>query len=205
MAPYIIKSLPGIKRDGTRFENGFYVDGQWCRFQRGLPRKMFGYRRISNEMPEISRGLSGFNQNGLLYLMSGSKSYLTQFQVNQNGLVTSIADRTPTGFPADDRNLWTFDVTYDSVGVTPGSYIFAHPGLNLAEIDSDATSTLYWGLVNDTVDLIANSAPAVSGGVVSLYPYTFVYGSDGFVAWSVANDPDDWASTGSGSAYVTAQ
>jgi hypothetical protein len=45
----------------------------------------------------------------------------------------------------------------------------------------------------------------VSGGVVSLYPYTFVYGSDGFVAWSVANDPDDWVGTGAGSAYVTAQ
>jgi len=45
----------------------------------------------------------------------------------------------------------------------------------------------------------------VSGGVVSLYPYTFVYGSDGYVAWSVANSPNDWVGTGSGDAYVTGQ
>ncbi len=203
--PYIIKSLPGIKRDGTRFENGFYVDGQWVRFQRGLPRKMWGYRRISNEMPEIARGLSGYNQNGLLYLMTGSKSYLTQFQVNQNGLVTSINDRTPTAFPANDAHLWTFDTSFDSVGVSPGSYIFAHPGHNLVEIDSDTTASLYWGLVNDTADLTANTAPAVSGGVVSLYPYVFVYGSNGFVAWCVPNSPNDWSGSGSGSAYVTSQ
>ena len=37
-----IRSLPGIKRDGTRFDGEFYPDGQWVRFQRGLPRKMGG-------------------------------------------------------------------------------------------------------------------------------------------------------------------
>jgi hypothetical protein len=205
MAPYIIKSLPGIKRDGTRFENGFYVDGQWVRFQRGLPRKMWGYRRISDTMPEICRGLSGYNQDGILYLMTGSQSFLTQFQINPNGLVTSQYDRTPAAFVANDKHLWTFDVTYDSVGATPGSYIFAHPGHNLGQIDSTETADLYWGLVNDSTDLVLNSAPAVSGGVVSLYPYVFVYGSDGFVAWNVANSPDDWVGSGSGSAYVTSQ
>jgi hypothetical protein len=205
MAPYIIKSLPGIKRDGTRFENGFYVDGQWVRFQRGLPRKMWGYRRISDTMPEICRGLSGYNQDGILYLMTGSQSFLTQFQINPNGLVTSQYDRTPAAFVANDKHLWTFDVTYDSVGVTPGSYIFAHPGHNLGQIDSTETADLYWGLVNNSTDLVLNSAPAVSGGVVSLYPYVFVYGSDGFVAWNVANSPDDWVGAGSGSAYVTSQ
>ena len=32
-----LKSIPGIKRDGTKFEGDVYVDGQWVRFQRGLP------------------------------------------------------------------------------------------------------------------------------------------------------------------------
>jgi hypothetical protein len=175
------------------------------RFQRGLPRKMWGYRRISDTMPEICRGLSGYNQDGILYLMTGSQSFLTQFQINPNGLVTSQYDRTPAAFVANDKHLWTFDVTYDSVGVTPGSYIFAHPGHNLGQIDSTETADLYWGLVNNSTDLVLNSAPAVSGGVVSLYPYVFVYGSDGFVAWNVANSPDDWVGAGSGSAYVTSQ
>ena len=203
--PYTIKSLPGIKRDGTRLENGFYVDGQWCRFQRGLPRKMWGYRTLSTQMPEISRGLNGYNQDGTLHLLSGSKSYLTQFEINANGNVTGIFNRTPSGFAADDRNLWTFDVNFDSVGVAAGAYVFAHPGKNLNQIDGTATSTMYWGLVNGTAVLTANTAPAVSGGVVSLYPYVFVYGSDGYVAWSVANNPNDWTNTGSGDGYVTSQ
>ena len=37
-----IRSGPGIKRDGTKFEGDSYVDGQWVRWQRGLPRKMGG-------------------------------------------------------------------------------------------------------------------------------------------------------------------
>lgn len=203
--PYTIKSLPGIKRDGTRLENGFYVDGQWCRFQRGLPRKMFGYRRLSNQMPEVSRGLNGYNQDGTLHLMSGGQSYLTQFEINTVGNVTGIFNRTPSAFVPDANNLWTFDVSFDSVGVTAGAYIFAHPGKNLNQIDGTATSNLYWGLVNGTGLLTANTAPAVSGGVVSLYPYVFVYGSDGYVAWSVANNPNDWTNTGSGDAYITSQ
>ena len=52
-----IKSLPGIKRDGTKFEGDQYVDGQWVRFQRGLPRKMGGYRSISKYLREVSRAL----------------------------------------------------------------------------------------------------------------------------------------------------
>ena len=203
--PYTIKSLPGIKRDGTRFENGFYVDGQWCRFQRGLPRKMWGYRRMSNQMPEISRGMNGYNQDGTLHLVSGGQSYLTQFEINSTGVVTGIFDRTPSGFVPDANHLWSFDVNFDSVGVAQGAYLFAHPGKNLSQIDSTDTSQMYWGLVNGTTDLTVNTAPAVSGGVVSLYPYVFVYGSDGYVAWSVPNSPNDWLSIGSGDGYVTSQ
>jgi len=203
--PYTIKSLPGIKRDGTRLENGFYVDGQWCRFQRGLPRKMAGYRTVSAELPEISRGLNAYNQNGRVYLISGSNSYLTQLVLNSDGIAVSKYDRTPSGFAANSLNLWTFDSQFDSVGVSPGAYLLAHPGKNLSTIDSDATSSLYWGLTNTTALLTANTAPAVSGGVVCLYPYTFVYGSNGYVAWSVANSPNDWVGIGSGDGYITSQ
>ena len=52
----VLKSNPGIKRDGTKYEGDFYVDGQWMRFQRGLPRKMGGYRSNNKDLTEISRG-----------------------------------------------------------------------------------------------------------------------------------------------------
>jgi hypothetical protein len=203
--PYIIKSLPGIKRDGTRFENGFYVDGQWVRFQRGLPRKMGGYRTIAVDLPEISRGLNSYNEDARVHLMTGGRAYLYQYELNTNGVVVAEYDRTPTGFTANDTNLWTFDTQYDSVGMIQGAYVLAHPGKNLIDIDSAVNSNLYWGLANDGTPLQVNNAPSVSGGVISLYPYTFVYGSNGYVAWSVANSPNDWTSTGSGETYVTGQ
>ncbi len=43
----VLKSLAGIKRDGTKYDGDFYIDGQWVRFQRGLPRKIGGYRSIN--------------------------------------------------------------------------------------------------------------------------------------------------------------
>ncbi len=55
--PVKIRSEPGIKRDGTQFEGDNYIDGQWCRFQRGLPRKIGGYRAITTQLPEIVRGI----------------------------------------------------------------------------------------------------------------------------------------------------
>ena len=50
----VLKSLAGIKRDGTRYDGDFYIDGQWVRFQRGLPRKILGYRSINKYLTEIS-------------------------------------------------------------------------------------------------------------------------------------------------------
>mgnify|MGYP000163789630 CR=1 FL=1 len=45
----------------------------------------------------------------------------------------------------------------------------------------------------------------VTGGVAVLHPYTFIFGSDGYVAWSVAGDPTDFTSLGSGAANIASQ
>ena len=37
---YTLGVQPGIKRDGTTFESREYSDGVWCRFQRGVPKKL---------------------------------------------------------------------------------------------------------------------------------------------------------------------
>ena len=43
---YTLGVQPGIKRDGTTFESREFSDGEWCRFQRGVPKKMGGYREL---------------------------------------------------------------------------------------------------------------------------------------------------------------
>ena len=54
---YSLAIPAGIKRDGTRFEAREYSDGVWCRFQRGTPKKMGGYKQLFGTFNGIARGM----------------------------------------------------------------------------------------------------------------------------------------------------
>lgn len=78
-------SLPaGIKRDGTIFETNEYSDGVWCRFQRGQPKKMGGYRQIFNTHVGIYRGMIAQPNNGVNYIFTGNYEELNVFTTNTN-------------------------------------------------------------------------------------------------------------------------
>lgn len=78
-------SLPaGIKRDGTIFETNEYSDGVWCRFQRGQPKKMGGYRQIFNTHVGIYRGMIAQPNNGVNYIFAGNYEDLSVFTTNIN-------------------------------------------------------------------------------------------------------------------------
>ena len=101
MAPRPVKiaSLAGIKRDGTQFEGDYYVDGQWCRFQRKLPRKMGGYRQLSNNISGLARGVFTQTDDNTVYMHIGSSDLLERITVSvQSGVASAVTDRTP----ADD-------------------------------------------------------------------------------------------------------
>lgn len=205
--PIVLKSQPGIKRDGTKYEGDFYVDGQWCRFQRGLPRKIWGYRAINKYLVEISRGFHNFLQQRTIYCHSGSSRYLQRFTLDGNGNSSIISNRTPTsGFTADDSNTWMFDVIYDSSSTDNSLVAFVTP--NLECICSDAAGAIYIGDILGTAALTPITLPAgilVNGGIVVLHPYLFYYGTAGIVGWSVAGDPTDLTGSGSGTARVAGQ
>ena len=84
-----IKSLPGIKRDGTKFEGDQYVDGQWVRFQRGRPRKIGGYRGIVQNASGISRGMIMSSEDGLNYVYSGWSDGLQEWVTDDDDGVGS--------------------------------------------------------------------------------------------------------------------
>jgi len=205
--PVHISSKAGIKRDGTIFEGDYYVDGQWCRFQRGLPRKMGGYRQISNGFSGASRGMYTYPFNGLLYTTSGSASYFEQIAIDPQGISSVLQDRTPVSdFTATPNNLWSIDAIFDTV--TSNTAILAHPAPNLNDIASATNTPVLIGDITSTAKLIKlPNAPSVSGGVLVMHPYTVVYGNNGYVSWSNPGDPSDWTPTvgGSAEAYVTAQ
>lgn len=202
-----IKSLPGIKRDGTRLEGDNYVDGLWVRFQRGLPRKIGGYRSINKFLLGVARTLFEYTQDNLTYVHAGSTRRVERFYIDGTYNTSVITDRTPaTGFTVLPANLWQFDVAYDT---TNGSQLVAQVAPNLNCLCNSEGGSLFTGDLLGTAPLTpVTTVPAnfnCTGGVVSLPPYTFAFGNDGYVAWSVPNGPDDFTGSGAGNAYITGQ
>lgn len=204
-----IKSAPGIKRDGTKFEGDQYVDGQWVRFQRGLPRKIGGYRSVNKYLLGLPRTLHEYTQDLLTYVHAGSANRVERFYIDGTYNTSVVTDRTPTsGFTQSAANLWQFSVGYDT---TNGNQIVAQVAPNLNCICNSDGGEIFVGDLLGTGALTpvpALNKPAnfnCTGGVVALPPYTFAFGSDGYVAWSVPNKPSDYVSSGAGNAYITGQ
>jgi hypothetical protein len=207
--PVVLKSLPGIKRDGTRFEGDYHVDGQWVRWQRGLPRKIGGYSVINRYLAEISRGVKTFTENGLTYFHSGSAGFLERFTIDASGNSSLTSDRTPAAYIVNDDNLWQFDVIYDTQSIPAANMIVAQVAPNAGCVCNTDGGQLFIGSMTGTNRLTEiTTFPAgvsVTGGVVSLHPYLMYFGNDGVVGWSVPGAPTDLTGVGSGSARVAGQ
>ena len=127
---------PGIQRDGTQFAAPTYVDGEWVRFQNAVPRKMGGYKGVFLNATGIPRGMIMTSEDGLNYVVSGFSTGMQQWTTdNDDGIGFGPTNYTLTGFTSNVNNLWQFDIGYDSLGGAVNNLI-AHPGQNLAAIDS---------------------------------------------------------------------
>jgi hypothetical protein len=198
--PLVIRSQPGIKRDGTQFEGDFYVDGEWCRFNRGLPRKIGGYRSITSTLLERIYGINSYSQDMLQYVALGSASMLQQAQVTSAGVLAALNNRTPAGLVSDANNLWQFDVCNNSVSATD-TILVAHAAPNLGDISGATETDIWYGAITGTGALIATAMDPQSGGIVVLSPYLVTYGNGGRVDVSPAND----VTTPPDAAFVTGQ
>jgi hypothetical protein len=198
---YEIPTQPGIRRDGTEFDSVEWIDGQWCRFYRGKPRKMGGYLRLLTGLANVPRGTYTLPISPNFNVYVGDQSSLRFVIVNQGfQVIAGPTDRTPALFPAQPDYIWNFDVMYDDV--SNKSSFFAFPGRNLFDINNDVETPVYYGDAEANAPLVSTGV-TISGGIVSLHPYMFYYGNDGFVQWSSANNPIDIA--GGGSARITDQ
>ena len=129
-------ALPGIQRDGTVFASNRYNDGEWVRFQRGLPRKIGGYTGSFLNATGISRGMHMPAANGLNYVVSGYSAGLEQWVTDtDDGIGTGPYTYSLSDFTSSDVNLWQFDIGYDSTGSATNNLV-AHPGQNLKAISS---------------------------------------------------------------------
>ena len=204
-----IKSLPGIKRDGTMLEGDNYVSGQWARFQRGLPRKIGGYRSINKYLTGLVRTLHGYTQDNLTYVHAGSAELVERFYIDGSNNTSIIFDRTPTsGFTLAAGNMWQFDVETKLSGGVPSAVLVAQVAPNLGCLCNSDGGELFYGDLFATTALAPITLPtggSASGGIVALHPYTFFFGNNGYIGWSVAGDPTDLTGAGSGAVNATGQ
>lgn len=198
-----LNSKPGIQRDGTMFDSDSYVAGLWCRFVKGKPRKILGYRSMSSDYSGPIRQLFLDARGDTLGLFSGSPSKFEVGYFTESGFGSGTTDLTPVGFVADDNNMWQIDSMFDPTG--GGSpVIFAHAAPNLNNIKNQSDKQIYYGDITSASPLIAlPTSPLVSGGICVLFPYLFAYGDNGYVAWSDAADPTTWSGGDAGDANIT--
>ena len=83
----VLKTGPGIQRDGTQFASPTYIDGKWVRFQYGRPRKIGGYSASFLNASGISRGMIMSSFNGINYIISGYKGGLEQWTTDNDDAV----------------------------------------------------------------------------------------------------------------------
>ena len=148
-----LQVFAGIQRDGTQFAAPAYVDGQWVRFQRGLPRKIGGYTGAFLNASGISRGVTMSASNGLNYIISGYSAGIQQWITNNTtaigtGPTTFSLPSTPT-FTPSANNLWQFDIGWDSTG-GGDLQLIAHPGQNLNFISSTTNTRPLFGAFTGT-------------------------------------------------------
>jgi hypothetical protein len=348
---FALDTKPGVQRDGTVFDREFYTDGRWARFQRGRPRKIGGYKQITEYLAGPSRGIFVVPRGQYSNVYNGYSDGIQYVPVNNNGVGAGITDirfggaittinivnggsgytnGTYTGVPLEyvttgegyagvadvtvaggivtavtilaggcsylqndqltvsdanlgggggsgfyllvtstvscfvpsEDNLWQFDTFTDSSG-SGFNYLLAHPAQDLNSIDDsvntrviasrfDSDTMSIIGVFEGVAAIITSASPnitlatgnirigagqlirgpgipagarvvsvsltdlvidqnatasytnvpvifdnevSVSGGVVSLHPYVFVYGNDGLIRNCSAGDFNDWVSS----------
>lgn len=188
---FSLQGRPGIKRDGTDLDNEFFLDGQWVRWQRGRPKKMGGYRAMSSVMTGPMRNvLVDARASGNTAHVFSSWG-IEQLSFDFDGAGAGVVDRTPAGLAYNVNRNWQSDSMYQNGG---GGFpvVVAAAAPNLDSVSSDVTAGVYSGDVSAATAFtqIADGAGniLVSGGCVVLQPFLFVYGSNGLIRNSNAND-----------------
>lgn len=194
---YTLIPQAGIKRDGTLLEGEYCSDGEWVRFQRGKAKKMGGFRRITDQLTGPIRRVLVWSRQDINSCVTFSTQGIETLLVDNNLVGNDVYSRTPVGFVPDDNNMWTATTQYDDAVGSQGTIIVAHCNQSLANIDDDTASKPYWALAGSSTSVFQtiSDAPAVSGGIFSLPPYTVAYGSDGLVSWSDVNQPQVWSTS----------
>ena len=180
---YSLAIPAGIKRDGTIFQNDQYTDGVWCRFQRGDPKKIGGYRTIFNAFNGIYRGMVSIPYNGVNYVFAGNATTLDVFTTGTTysaGSGPFLANMLPGTVYATVSANTTTSITIPGNGTTafvPGTkIIFTQSGTPTVYTVSTATYT-----TPNTVIVFTPAAPV--GTISTVWVNGSVFTADSRNSW----------------------
>lgn len=188
---YAFKSMPGIRRDGTDLDTAYFSDGEWVRWYRGRARKIGGYRAMSTYASHPVRSVLLDSRSGVNSTHLFSQWGVQRITFDNFGAAISVEDRTPLAFTTDELLTWSQSSMYSSTG---GAYsaIIAASSPDVLDIANDSTGYIYSGNIasNDPLTAVSDGSGNIrtSGGVCVLQPFLFVYGSNGLIRNSNAND-----------------
>jgi hypothetical protein len=158
---FSIDTLPGIQRDGTFFDKSYYSDGRWVRFQRGRPRKVLGFRSISNKLTGISRGVFVNSEDGTNTIFSGHDSGLQTLTVDNNGVGSGLVDFSFGG------SILTIGSINGGSGYTNNTYA----NVSLISLTGDGTGAVANVTVSanavSNLSFVSNGSYYLSGDVLS--------------------------------------
>lgn len=200
-----ILSKPGFQRDGTTLDRNFYVDGQWTRFQRGRPKKMGGYKELNPDLPDIQRGSYVFALDGIVYLYSFGKNNCRLVKTTVDAPTGAMSSATLPDLLTTDSYTFQTDAIFDALG-TGLVQILVHGSENIVDIADRMNLPVFVSDIGTDPAVFTKiqdgegSDILVSGGVVVLQPFVFVYGNDGLIKNSNRNNPNDFRTDTGGAA-----
>jgi hypothetical protein len=206
---FALATLAGVRRDGTVFDSRYYSDAVWTRFQRGKPRKMGGYQLMSDLVSGPVRDVYVDARSTMNTAHCFSPGGIERVTFDAGGSGGGVVIRTPAGFAANVDYTWQSASMFDSGG-GGNAFLIGAAAPDALNIASDVAGPVYYGDLNGTgaFTAVSDGAPIlVSGGCCVLQPFLFLYGSNGLIRNSNANDisaGSGWSGTFANEANVAA-
>jgi hypothetical protein len=184
---YTLGVQPGIKRDGTTFEAREFSDGEWCRFQRGVPKKIGGYRELFSTFNGIPRGMVTNAYNGVNYVFTGNNQGIDVFTTGTtfgvgSGPFAGIINKGYSNFAVASNTTTSFTITSSPaasrVAVFPaGTKVIFSQGPNPTVYTTVGTPT--YAAPNTTVTF----TPAIVGSVTNVWIADTSFAADDRLLW----------------------
>jgi hypothetical protein len=191
-AIYTLGVTQGIKRDGTQFEAREYNSGTWCRFQRGTPKKIGGYKQIFSTFSGILRGMITNPYNGVNYVFGGTQNGLDVFTTGTTYsagsgpyAVNFIPGYSQLPVAGDSIAYTSGSFTITSNATTPVDYTSVYPAGAKVIFSQSGTPTVYTvsSSTFTTPDTAVIFTPTTSDPITDVWLYDYSFEADARNLW----------------------